>query len=209
MNFTYNGNKPENVNWNSNALDYVKYNGDVVWERSKSALVESCWFATSNYSATPNGFNDITSPLNGRELNEMYNRFGTVVRLKLDKAKETGLITVGFYYNCNFAGTGGNSELTLRLALPGIIPSYETLIAGNCMGYVENTSMYSVSRGINISSSDSKDSDGYAYKELYLAPLAQFHSGQEYCDVVITETNIFNSWMINTNKSDERCVKLV
>lgn len=208
MNFTYNGNKPENVKWNGNALDFVKYNGDVVWKKNKSVLIESCWFATNNYSATPNGFNDNTSPLNGNEISEGYGRFGAVVRLKLDKAKETGLITVGFYYNCNFSGTGGSSELTLRLAIPGVIPSYETLTAGNCMGYVDN-SMYSVSKGINITSSDSKDSDGYAYKELYLAPLSQFHSGQEYCDVVVTETSIFNKWMINTNKDDDRCIKLV
>lgn len=209
MNFTYNGNKPDNVNYNGNALDYVKYNGNTVWKRSKSALIESCWFATSNYSATPNGFNDVTSPLNGRDLSELYSRFGTVVRLKLDKAKENGLITVGFYYNCNFNGTGGSSELTLRLAIPGAITSYETLTAGNCMGNLDNSSMYSVSRGINITISDSKDSDGYAYKELYLAPLSQFHSQQEYCDVVVTETNIFNRWMINTDKDDERCIKLV
>ena len=186
MNFAYNGNKPDNVNYNGNALDYVKYNGNTVWKRDKSALIESCWFATSNYSSTPNGFNNVTSPLNGRDVSGLYSRFGAVVRLKLDKAKENGLITVGFYYNCNFDGTGGN-----------------------CMGNVDNSSMYGVSRGINITSSDSKDSDGYAYKELYLAPLSQFHSQQEYCDIVVTETNIFNKWMINTDKDDERCIKLV
>lgn len=43
MNFTYNGNKPENVNWNGNALDYVKYNGNTVWERKRIYKANENW----------------------------------------------------------------------------------------------------------------------------------------------------------------------
>lgn len=48
MALTFNGNTPENVNWNGVALSKVTYNGGVVWEKITNSLLESCYWYNRN-----------------------------------------------------------------------------------------------------------------------------------------------------------------
>lgn len=73
MPLTFNGNTPENVNWNGIALSKVTYNGGVVWEKESGYKPDAnWWWATNSDTDTYTGKNTANAPNNPTNTNYSY-----------------------------------------------------------------------------------------------------------------------------------------
>lgn len=207
MNFTFNGNTPKSILYNGNDLKELQFNGNTVWRKIVSDLQQSCWFGTSSYSATPNGLNAISSPLNGYSINEAYSYFGCVCRMNAAKFIESKQLKIGAWFKSDYSGSGGSKTIQIATAQPGAITDFSTLKSGSVMGgrYFDGIPVFS-SQDITISGNDISEQ----YVELVINnSYYDMYQALGYIDIIFTETSIQNRWEINTDKNSEKCVTLL
>ena len=200
MNFTYNGNKPENVNYNGNALDYVKYNGDVVWKRIKPSIIKSCWFNTSDDNGRPTGFDSEYSPF----VTGLYNAnkySGSVIRLSTANIKNNpinvSLIVSPYddnpnvqprtdYVFCKVFQNPVNFDTITAAQVLGSYPSLPYYDIGNIT--------YDLDREVSIKIDNS-----------FVVTMLQ---DRDYIDVSLFNVYRSSSVKFNTNPNDENCTRL-
>ena len=79
MPLTFNGNTPENVNWNGVALSKVTYNGGVVWEKESVYKPDANWcWATNSDASVYTGKNTTKSPNNPTNID--YSNYISVLK---------------------------------------------------------------------------------------------------------------------------------
>ena len=82
MPLTFNGNTPENVNWNGVALSKVTYNGGVVWEKKSGYKPDAnWWWATNSFTDTYTGKNTTNAPNN--PTNKNYKNYLSVLKFPI------------------------------------------------------------------------------------------------------------------------------
>lgn len=84
MPLTFNGNTPENVNWNGVALSKVTYNGGVVWERKRIYKANENWAYKSENPSTYSEKNMAFPP--GKDGNQ-YTYYMTLLKFPVNIEK--------------------------------------------------------------------------------------------------------------------------
>lgn len=109
MTLTFNGNTPENINWNGVALSKVTYNGGVVWEKVSGpfTFLGAAGWNSANENATPTTFSGYMPKENGVASSEYY---GLVLRFR--KNQEWALNTVLYLtlFGGDYVRTSGNAS---------------------------------------------------------------------------------------------------
>ena len=116
MPLTFNGNTPENVNWNGVALSKVTYNGGVVWEKASGYKPDSnWWWATNSNTDTYTGKNTTNAPNNPTNTN--YSNYLSVLKFPV-KVTRPCKITV----DATFISSSYLSDFSMKVML--IDPSF-------------------------------------------------------------------------------------
>ena len=117
MPLTFNGNTPENVNWNGVALSKVTYNGGVVWEKVSGVRPNANWnWFSSDENDTFRSKNQVLAP----KRNGNYNAYITLLNFDLPITKPCTIKVKVTFQN--------NSNLTTQLKCALIDPSIRNSI---------------------------------------------------------------------------------
>lgn len=116
MPLTFNGNTPENVNWNGVALSKVTYNGGVVREKESGYKPDAnWWWATNSDTDTYTGKNTTNAPNNPTNTN--YNNYLSVLKFPV-KVTRPCKITI----DATFISSSYLSDFSMKVML--IEPSF-------------------------------------------------------------------------------------
>lgn len=120
MPLTFNGNTPDNVNWNGVALSKVTYNGGVVWEKVSGVRPSANWnWFSSDENDTFRSRNQVLAP----NRNGTYNAYITLLNFDLPITKPCTIkVKVTFQNSSNLT-----TNLKCALIDPSIMNSINSI----------------------------------------------------------------------------------